>query len=154
VRRAWRLAGDAAADVQSVPDRRLRPCQTSAGASTLCMIQKRQAGGSARSAGRKPSMIVCDNGTELISSVVLPWCGDMDVEWRLEGPCITAVSRALMAVCAKSYPTKRCSSVCATTAFKSQPGSITTNKTAHNLRLNMKPRRRSPPKWISNGLLR
>ena len=105
----------------------------------------------------KPGMIVSDNGTELTSNAVLAW----SQRWAWSGitlppadRCRTATSRASMAGCATSCSTRHCSRASRMPGSRSLRGwRITTGRdrthpwaTQH--------RRRSPPIWISNGLLR
>jgi transposase InsO family protein len=54
----------------------------------------------------RPGIIVSDDGTELTSSAMLAWCGEIGVKWHYiapASPCRAATSRASTAACATSY---------------------------------------------------
>ena len=104
----------------------------------------------------KPGMIVSDNGTELTSNAVLAWCGQSGVEWHYIAP-----GKSMQNGFVESFNGRMCdellietcSSALPMPASRSRRGWRTTTKSDRTRPLAMQPRRRSPPNWMSNGLL-
>lgn len=104
----------------------------------------------------RPGMIVSDNGTELTSNAVLAWCGEIGVEWHYIAP-----RRPMQSVYVESFNGRMRDELLNETLFLSQaharrsrPGWRTTTGRDRTHPLDMQRQRRSPPNWISNGLLR
>tara|TARA_B100001179_G_scaffold10847_1_gene7034 strand:+ start:332 stop:1147 length:816 start_codon:yes stop_codon:yes gene_type:complete len=105
----------------------------------------------------KPGMIVSDNGTELTSNAVLAWCGEIGVEWHYIAP-----GRPMQNGYVESFNGRMRDELLNETLFlnmampvsRSLPGWMTTTGSGHTRLSVMQHRRRSPPNWISNGLLR
>ncbi len=103
----------------------------------------------------KPGLIVSDNGTELTSNAVLAWCGEIGVEWHYIAP-----GKPMQNGFCESFNGRMRDELLNETLFLSLAHARVEiaawvedyNRERHPLAT--QPRRRSPPNWISNGLLR
>ena len=105
----------------------------------------------------KPGMIVSDNGTELTSNAVLAWCGQIGVEWHY-----IAMGKPKQNGYVESFNGRMRDELLNETLFLSLAHARVEiaawvedyNRERPHSSLATQHRRRSPPNWISNGLLR
>jgi transposase InsO family protein len=107
--------------------------------------------------GGKPGMIVSDNGTELTSSAVVAWSGELGVEWHYIAP-----GRPMQDGYVESFNGRMRDELLNETLFLSLVHARVeiaawveyATRRDRTLLLDTQHRQRSPPNWISNGLLR
>jgi hypothetical protein len=100
----------------------------------------------------KPGMIVSDNGTELTSNAVLAWCGEIGVEWHYIAP-----GKPMQNGYVESFNGRMRDELLNETLFLSLPHARVEiaawvddyNRKDHTRLLDTRPRRPSPPNWIS-----
>jgi putative transposase len=105
----------------------------------------------------KPGMIVSDNGTELTSYAVLAWCGEIGVEWHYIAP-----GKPMQNGYVERFNGRMPDELLNETLFMSLAHARVEiaawvedyNRERPHSSLATGPRQRSPPNWISNGLLR